>query len=45
MSLRSGDSLRNGLFVGWLVAQRPRNMLVYLRDGSAQAILLAATPR
>ena len=29
----------------WLVAQRPSNMLVYLRDGSAQTILRAATLR
>ena len=28
-----------------LVAQRPSNMLVYLRDGSAQTILRAATLR
>ena len=28
--------------VCWLVAQRPSNMLVYLRDGSAQTILRAA---
>ena len=31
--------------VGWLVAKRPSNMRVYLRDGSAQAILHAATLR
>ena len=33
------------LFVGWLLALRPSNMLVYLRDGSAQTILRAATLR
>ena len=33
-----------GLLVGWLV-QHPSNMLVYLRDGSAQTILRAATLR
>ena len=32
-------------FVGWLVALRPSNMLVYLRDGSAQTVLRAATLR
>ena len=32
-------------FVCWLVAYRPSNMLVYLRDGSAQTILRAATLR
>ena len=32
-------------FVGWLVAYRPSNMLVYLRDGSAQTSLRAATLR
>ena len=31
--------------VCWLVVQRPSNMLVYLRDGSAQTILRAATLR
>ena len=31
--------------VCWLVAKRPSNMLVYLRDGSAQTILRAATLR
>ena len=30
-------------FVGWLVAYRPSNMLVYLRDRSAQTIWRAAT--
>ena len=34
-----------GLFVGWLVAYRPSNMRVYLRDGSTQTILRAATLR
>ena len=29
----------------WLVAYRPSNMLVYLRDGSAQTNLRAATLR
>ena len=33
------------LLVGWLLAERPSNMLVYLRDGSAQTILRAATLR
>ena len=33
-----------GLFC-WLVAYRPSNMRVYLRDGSAQTILRAATLR
>ena len=32
-------------FVCWLVAYRPSNRLVYLRDGSAQTILRAATLR
>ena len=27
-----------GMFVCWLVALRPSNRLVYLRDGSAQTI-------
>ena len=31
--------------VCWLVAQRPSNMLVYLKDGSAQTIVRAATLR
>ena len=31
--------------VCWLAALRPSNMLVYLRDGSAQTILCAATLR
>ena len=31
--------------VCWLVAYRPSNMRVYLRDGSAQTILCAATLR
>ena len=31
--------------VGWLVAERPSNMLVYLRDGSAQTAVRAATLR
>ena len=30
------------LFV-WLVAQRPSNILVYLRDGCAQIVVRAAT--
>ena len=29
----------------WLVAYRPSNMLAYLRDGSAQTIVSAATLR
>ena len=33
------------LFVFWLVVKRPSNMRVYLRDGSAQTILCAATLR
>ena len=33
------------LLVGWLAAERPSNMLVYLRDGSAQTIVRAATLR
>ena len=33
------------LFVCLLVAYRPSNMRVYLRDGSAQTILRAATLR
>ena len=33
------------LFVCWLVAQRPSNIQVYLRDGSAQTILRAAALR
>ena len=32
-------------FVCWLVAERPSNMRVYPRDGSAQTILRAATLR
>ena len=35
----------DGLFVGWLVAYCPSNRRVYLRDGSAQTILRAATLR
>ena len=35
----------DGVFVCWLVAQRPSNMRVYLREGSAQTILCAATLR
>ena len=31
--------------VCWLAALRPSNMLVYLRDGSAQTIVRAATLR
>ena len=38
-------TLSLGLFVCWLVAKRPSNRLVYLRDGSAQTILRAATLR
>ena len=34
-----------GGFVCWLVAYRPSNMRVYLRDRSAQTILRAATLR
>ena len=32
-------------FVGWLLALRPSNMLVYLRDGSAQTSVCAAMLR
>ena len=32
-------------FVCWLLASHPSNRLVYLRDGSAQTILRAATLR
>ena len=32
-------------FVGCLLAYRPSNRLVYLRDGSAQTIIRAATLR
>ena len=31
--------------VGWLVAERPSNMLVYLRDRSVQTVVCAATLR
>ena len=31
--------------VCWLVAQRPSNMLVYLRDGSAQTVVRTAALR
>ena len=34
-----------GLLVDWLVASRPSNLLVYLRDGSAQTMLHAVTLR
>ena len=34
-----------GLFVGCLLAYKPSNMLVYLRDGSAQTTVRAATLR
>ena len=41
-----GTGIGSGLwFVCWLLAYRPSNVLVYLRDGSAQAIVRAATPR
>ena len=33
------------VFVCWLLASRPNNMLVHLRDGSAQTILRVATLR
>ena len=33
------------MYVCWLVAKRPSNMLVYLRDGSAQTIVRAVTLR
>ena len=36
---------KEDLLVGWLVAYRPNNMQVYLRDGSAQTFLRAATLR
>ena len=36
---------RTRMFVCWLVAYRPSNMRVYLRDGSTQTILRAATLR
>ena len=42
---REGNRQTRGLFVCWLVALRPSNMLVHLRDGSAQTILRAATLR
>ena len=35
----------DGLFVGCLLAKRPSNMPVYLKDGSPQTILRAATLR
>ena len=40
-----GMKTREEGFVGWLVAKRPSNMPVYLRDGSAQTILRAAILR
>ena len=39
------EGMREELFVCWLVALRPSNRLVYLRDGSAQTISRAATLR
>ena len=36
---------RKKLFVCWLLAQRPSNMLVYLRDASTQTIVHAARLR
>ena len=33
------------MFVGWLLALHPSNMLVYLRDGSAQTRVRAVTLR
>ena len=45
---RQGRRERGGgerLFVCLLVAYHPSNMRVYLRDGSAQTILRAATLR
>ena len=41
----SGQPSTSSLLVGWLVAKRPSNMLVYFRDGSAQTIFPAATLR
>ena len=50
MALRKQDHVIVGedkeeRIVCWLVAYRPSNRLVYLRDGSAQTILRAATLR
>ena len=39
------EALEDEEFVCYLVAYRPSNMQVYLRDGSAQTILRAATLR
>ena len=36
---------KNTVVVGWLVAERPSNIRVYLKDGSAQTSLRAATLR
>ena len=43
--LAVNTALFHELFVGWVVALRTSNMLVYLRDGSAQTVVRAATPR
>ena len=40
--LRAGEGVYDCLFVGWLL-NVPSNRRVYLRDGSAQTILRAAT--
>ena len=40
-----GEKEREFVFVGWLVVQRPSNMLMYLRDESAQTIARAVTLR
>ena len=42
---REREGEKEGGTVCWLVAYRPSNMRVYLRDGSAQTILCAATLR
>ena len=39
------STTNGGCFVCWLVVYRGSNMQVYLRDGSAQTILRAATLR
>ena len=43
MSLLPLDHIALALALCLLVASRPSNMLVYLRDGSAQTIVNAAT--
>ena len=40
----TGDELQGCVFVSFLVAERPSNKPVSLRDGSAQSIERAATP-